>query len=426
MAMKKFINVLLIAMMVFVGCISSPIDVCAEEKEEPIVGKTFRLDKFEGEVEIRNASGKKVKFKEGRKLYNGYTVTTEDGYAWISIDKDRMFKMDNDTQITVQRKKRKMNILIKKGNLFFAINKPLEEDEGLSIRTSTMSTGIRGTLGIVSVTQRNEYFKDTIHRDSLNLMEGEIELSYYNDIDEEIVTEIISAGEVIDIDTVHREAEEVANIPVSVSKSNAKNLTDTLKEHPFVLVEARDNEVVYKRLVNMETTNKEELDELIGQTDELLDKKHQETTEKRDENNRADNQIKQELDDNGKDIDPFFKDGEETDVKPVEPTFPVKPEVKPTPTPVPTPTPTPSPNPTPTPVPTPTPGVITVTFEYDGKLFASQNVNMSNHIVIEPILMPTAKGYWSTTANGPKFDFETKVNQEINLVWVDQSVPSGN
>lgn len=44
-----------------------------------------------------------------------------------------------------------LELYVRSGSLFFDVTEPLEEDESMDIRTSTMAVGIRGTSGWVEV-----------------------------------------------------------------------------------------------------------------------------------------------------------------------------------------------------------------------------------------------------------------------------------
>ena len=413
--MKKITNVVLLLTMFFMFALSFPIDVQAKEKDEVVTATTFKLEKSEGEVTVKNAKGKKIKFKDGQKLYNGYSVLTEDGYAWISTDKDRIFKIDNDSKIIVQKKNKKMNILLKKGNLMFAVNKPLEADERLSIRTSTMSTGIRGTLGVVSVSEYTDYYKHTIRNDFLNLLEGKVELSYYDSLNNEIHSEQVNPGETYDVNTVRKETEGVANIPVSVTKMEDKDLLTALKEFPFVLTEVRDNEDIYNRLLDVETTDKVELDDLIEQTDDLLNNNRLENAQKREENKKLDDEAAQSLEEDKNVVDHFFEDesnlmpapigpvqSKPTEIKPQEPT---KPEPKPEPKPT-------------------TCEVVFDAFEddryekplahYDGY---TQSVTCGSKLVLPTMdAGKMGEGHWEDQSNN-KVTSETIVNSDLSLTW---------
>ena len=126
---------------------------------------TLRLEKTEGTVSVSNASGKSVTITKGMRLYSGYTISTEkDSYAYVSLDSTKVVKLDASSKAEVQKSGKKLELTATAGKLFFNVTAPVEKDESLNIRTSTMVTGVRGTSGWVEVTNR---FTSRVH-----LLEG--------------------------------------------------------------------------------------------------------------------------------------------------------------------------------------------------------------------------------------------------------------
>lgn len=126
---------------------------------------TLRLEKTEGTVKVSNASGKSVTVTKGMRLYSGYTISTEkDSYAYVSLDSTKAVKLDASSKAEVQKSGKKLELTATAGKLFFNVTAPVEKDESLNIRTSTMVTGVRGTSGWVEVTNR---FTSRVH-----LLEG--------------------------------------------------------------------------------------------------------------------------------------------------------------------------------------------------------------------------------------------------------------
>lgn len=116
------------------------------------IAATIALTKTEGEVEIVDRRGKEILPKDNLHLFDGYMMGTYVlSYAWMDLDQERMVKLDQESQIEIQKERKKMEIVVQSGSLFFNIDKPLEEDESLDIRTSSMIVGIRGTCGWVEV-----------------------------------------------------------------------------------------------------------------------------------------------------------------------------------------------------------------------------------------------------------------------------------
>lgn len=112
---------------------------------------TMRLRKTEGRVGVSDGEGKAVELTDNLGLYSGYGVdTSTESYAWIDLDSVKLAKLDADSRMEITKEGKKLEINVKSGNLFFHVTEPLDEDESMEIRTSTMAVGIRGTCGWVT------------------------------------------------------------------------------------------------------------------------------------------------------------------------------------------------------------------------------------------------------------------------------------
>lgn len=120
-------------------------------KKDSVSASTMRLAGTEGEVTV-TAGGKELGILEEMKLHSGYTVKTgEKSYAGISLDSEKAAKLDALSSAQVRKQGKKLELLLNEGSLFCDVKQPLEADETLQIRTSTMITGIRGTVLYVKV-----------------------------------------------------------------------------------------------------------------------------------------------------------------------------------------------------------------------------------------------------------------------------------
>lgn len=121
------------------------------EAVEEVSAAIMRLRKYEGQVGVADESGSDVALLENMKLYSGYNMNTEEvSYAWIDLDHVKLAKMDETSEIAIEKEDKKLEIQLKSGGLFFHVAEPLEEDETMEIRTSSMIVGIRGTSGWVT------------------------------------------------------------------------------------------------------------------------------------------------------------------------------------------------------------------------------------------------------------------------------------
>ncbi len=144
-----------------VMCMTVPLAAAATDEEDSLEAiesaeaATIQLMKIEGDVSVSNSGKRNLSIIENMKLYNGYQTSTEEAsYAWINLDSEKLTKQDAVSETEIRKSGKKLEILLKSGNLFFDVTEPLEEEEILNIRTSTMVMGIRGTCGWVKVLDR--------------------------------------------------------------------------------------------------------------------------------------------------------------------------------------------------------------------------------------------------------------------------------
>ena len=111
---------------------------------------SMHLRKTEGTVGVSDGEGKDITAKDNLGLYSGYQVGTQaESYAWIDLDREKLTKLDADSEIEIGKEGKKLEINVKSGSLFFNVTEPLADDETMHIATSTMMVGIRGTCGWV-------------------------------------------------------------------------------------------------------------------------------------------------------------------------------------------------------------------------------------------------------------------------------------
>lgn len=166
---SRTLAMLLTTAMLFVGC-------------GGVQAATMYLRKVAGSVGVSDSEGRKVDLLENMGLYSGYGVDTQaESYAWIDLDKVKLAKLDQNSEIAIEKEGKSLEIEVKAGSLFFNVIEPLAEDETMEIRTSNMMVGIRGTCGWVEVL-------DSGHM-ALSLLEGKVECTAGGN------TATVSAGE---------------------------------------------------------------------------------------------------------------------------------------------------------------------------------------------------------------------------------------
>lgn len=143
---------------------------------------TMHLMRTSGQVAVSDGDGEDVALLENLGLYSGYGVDTRlESFAWIDLDSVKLTKMDQNSEIAIQKEDRQLEIEVKSGSLFFNVTEPLAEDETMDIRSSSMVVGIRGTCGWVEVPDESQM--------NLYLLEGKVECSAGSQ------TSQVSAGE---------------------------------------------------------------------------------------------------------------------------------------------------------------------------------------------------------------------------------------
>lgn len=190
---RWILSILLIGM-VSAMCVAVPAKASSAEQEEDLEAiesaeaTTMQLMKTEGDVTVSNAGGRNISIIKNMRLYNGYhTNTDEASYAWINLDDEKLIKQDVVSETEVRKSGKKLEILLKSGNLFFDVTKPLEEEETLNIRTSTMVVGIRGTSGWVKVLDR--------WRTRVYVLEGTVTCYVTDPVTGQIKSTTLSGGE---------------------------------------------------------------------------------------------------------------------------------------------------------------------------------------------------------------------------------------
>ena len=114
----KYLTALLLA----VGVLLS---ACGQKE----AAASMHLVKAEGKVEVSDKDGKDIGVVERLGLYSGYQVGTQNAsYAWIDLDEVKLAKMDEESEIEIQKEGKELTASVKSGSLFFHVEEPLAED----------------------------------------------------------------------------------------------------------------------------------------------------------------------------------------------------------------------------------------------------------------------------------------------------------
>lgn len=180
MKSRKMIAILTVIALLCVGCVG-----CGGGEGSASV---MRLTKTEGTVGVSDEKGENVSLAENMNLYGGYQMGTEEkSHAWIALDDVKLAKMDEESEIEIQKDGKKLEVVVDSGGVFFNVTEPLKADETFEIRTSTMTVGIRGTCGWVKVFDENHM--------NVYILEGTVECTVTDSESGESKTEHVSGGE---------------------------------------------------------------------------------------------------------------------------------------------------------------------------------------------------------------------------------------
>lgn len=230
-------------------CTAAPVRAGSADTEdspetiESAEAVTMQLMKTEGDVEVSNAGGRNISIINNMKLYNGYrTNTQEASYAWINLDSEKLTKLDAVSETEIRKSGKKLEILLKAGNLFFDVTEPLEEEETLNIRTSTMVMGIRGTCGWVSVIDR--------WHSQVYILEGTVVCYVTDPVTGQIKSTTLSSGETAEfvVYEVGQEGEHCDIIRRGLTEQDIDG---------FVLAELEGNPSLCKRVTDASGLNAE-------------------------------------------------------------------------------------------------------------------------------------------------------------------------
>lgn len=201
---------------------------------------TMHLVKTYGNVGVSDQTGNAVELIENLGLYSGYRVNTMDeSRAWIELDHAKLVKMDSASEADIHKNGRELELVVNTGSLYFNITEPLEENEILNIRSSTMMVGIRGTRGWVDVPDKERF--------SVSLLEGSVECAAFDPdtygtdtwtIDEGLKAEFICRNGEIDVNIEPLEADD---IPVFVREEGLPPAYEELLEERDMQLSDEEN-----------------------------------------------------------------------------------------------------------------------------------------------------------------------------------------
>lgn len=234
----------------------------AAEKAEV---KVIRLESFTGKLSVVSGTGKEQSVNEKMRIFDGYTViTSSDSNAYLSLDNTKSVKLDKNTKINVLKKDKINEIQVVSGSIFFSVTEKLKDDETLKVTTPTMSMGIRGTTGMVSVNKKGSrgqlYSGKVIVTDTLGIQEE------------------VSAGEEVKSTAVKEEgsSEEPQNLEVvkiSITGEDIPSFTlNEINNNEEVKAQIEEEKVFeVEKFVEAEVVNKEKEEETIKEEQKVIE-----------------------------------------------------------------------------------------------------------------------------------------------------------
>ena len=117
-----------------------------------LTATTMRLLRVEGTVTLQDASGAERTIVDNIRFSSGDALSTGSAsLASIAFDDHKIVTLDENSRAEFTKNGNQMELNLTAGGVFFDVNQPLADDETFDIRTATMTVGIRGTSGYVSV-----------------------------------------------------------------------------------------------------------------------------------------------------------------------------------------------------------------------------------------------------------------------------------
>ncbi len=200
-----------------------------------ITAISIRLQRMVGIVNLYDAKGKEKTLIEEMRLNSGHRLTTGGAsLVTVSLDDTKLLTMEETSVGEIRKKGKKLEFDLVEGNLFFNVNKKLDENASFDIFTSTMAIGIRGTSAFVG--------NDLTGHETVMVTDGIVHIVATNPITHEITEADVPAGMKITI-FLDEEAEGEATISFTMEPFKEEDLP------AMALDTIQKNEELRKRVV---------------------------------------------------------------------------------------------------------------------------------------------------------------------------------
>jgi len=191
---------------------------------------TMRLLRVEGTVNIEDSNGNSKPIMENARFQSGDAINTgAASLASIALDDSKVITLDENSRAEFHKKNKQIELKLTDGGLYFNVKKPLEDDETMDIKTSTMIVGIRGTSGYVTA--------DEFGNDCIIVTDGKVHIVGTNPVTGETKEVYVSGGQMVRVYLFNDREED--SIMFSLEDVDEENLPgfilDRLEEDPELL-----------------------------------------------------------------------------------------------------------------------------------------------------------------------------------------------
>lgn len=241
--MKVIISVAVVAVI-------AAVIVCIVMMNQGYLATTMRLLRVEGTVNIEDSNGGSKPVIDNIRFQSGDALNTGDnGLASVGLDDTKIITLQNNSRAEFTKNRKKLELRLTQGALFFEVTEHLKDDETFEIVTSTMTAGIRGTSGYV-------YYDDDGHS-SMFLTDGVVAIDAYNPTTGETKTAEVHAGQKITVYTFDDRSTD--SVTFEVDNFTPDELPDC------VLLLLADNEALLERICADTGWDKETVQQLIDE-----------------------------------------------------------------------------------------------------------------------------------------------------------------
>ena len=194
------------------------------------LANTMRLIRKEGFVFLEENNELKTVTNNMRFQSGDVLTTGKQSLASISLDDTKIITMEEESTVDFTKSGKQLELKLRSGKIYFEVNKPLEDDESMYIKTSNVIVGVRGTAGWV--------FYDREGHQCVLLTSGKVTISATNPWTGETKSTTVEAGQLLitylysdrTTDSVMFELMEATSIPEDMDPSGMETIASDVSE----------------------------------------------------------------------------------------------------------------------------------------------------------------------------------------------------